>query len=128
MQTESEDAFSNIISKFFVVKPTTSVDDSHTKLESSESLKADHVISVANANKLRSSQSQNASETANLKRNRTFQKHWITKYPWFHYEEATDAIICLICREAEERKLLTFSTKKDESFISAGFNSWNKAI
>ena len=82
LQTESEDAFSNIISKFIAVKPTTSVDDSHIKLESLESLKTDDTTVVIVANESQSSQSQNASATANLKRKRTFQ-HWIAKYPWF---------------------------------------------
>ena len=74
-QTESEDALSNIISKFIAVKPTISVDDSHNKLESSKSLKADDATAVADANESQSSQSQNAAATANSKRKRTFQKH-----------------------------------------------------
>ena len=126
LQTESEVAFSNIMSKFIVVKLTTLVDDSHIKLESSESLKADDATAVADANESQSLQSQIASAITNPKSKGTFQKHGITKYPWLHYEEATDTVTCSICREAEERKLLTFSTKKDESFISAGFR--NKAI
>ena len=57
LQTESEDAFSNIISKFIAVKSTTSVDDSHIKLESLESLKTDDTTVVIVANESLSSQS-----------------------------------------------------------------------
>ena len=116
LQTESENAFSNIISKFIVVKLTTSVDDSHIKLESSESLKADDAIAVADANESQSLQSQIASAIASPKRKRTFQKHWITKYPRLHYEEATDTVTCSICREAEESCSCFLQTRMNHLF------------
>ena len=40
------------------------------------------------------------------KRNRAFQSVWFKEFPWLHYLDDTDVVLCHTCTRADERKFL----------------------
>ncbi|XP_063969470.1 uncharacterized protein LOC129278693 [Lytechinus pictus] len=56
-----------------------------------------------------------------------FQKKWLTRYPWLHYQPEIQGVTCFECKRAEVMGILTLSKKRDPAFISDGFNNWKKA-
>ena len=56
--------------------------------------------------------------------NRTFQPSWFEKWPWLHYIENDDAVVCFTCARASLQKKLQWSANSDLAFISKGFTNW----
>ncbi len=56
---------------------------------------------------------------------RSFKSSWFDTWPWLHYLEGKDSMLCFYCSQATEKKLL----QKDNcnthpAFISVGFTNW----
>ena len=66
------------------------------------------------------------------KQQRAFCASWYKKYPWLHYQEANDSVLCFYCSVAEKRGLGSSSVVRNNSaedvFITAGFSNWKKAL
>ena len=97
---------------------------------STETMKVEDACGEAEPVKTESSRSEpdpveNTNKTG--PKRRCFRNQWLQEWPWLVYRLVTEDVICCHCSAAEEQKLLTFSTRKDPSFISAGFKSWKKA-
>lgn len=58
---------------------------------------------------------------------RSFQPSWYDKWSWLHYIEKQDAVLCFICAQASNHKMLQWSSNFDPSFISKGFTNWKDA-
>ena len=58
---------------------------------------------------------------------RSFQPSWYTKWPWLHYMEDQDAVLCFICAKASLEKKIHWSSNADSAFISTGFSNWKDA-
>ena len=58
---------------------------------------------------------------------RSFCSSWYAKYPWLHYQESSDSVLCFYCHVAERRHL-PVSLNKDDAFTKMGFINWKKAI
>ena len=58
---------------------------------------------------------------------RSFCSSWYNKYPWLHYLESTDSVLCFYCMVADRRGL-PVTKNKDEAFCKAGFTNWKKAL
>ena len=55
-----------------------------------------------------------------------FQASWFQKWPWLHYVEHNDTVLCHTCACAAAMELP--STEKGElSFVKTGFSGWKKA-
>ncbi len=55
---------------------------------------------------------------------RSFQSSWFGRWPWIHYMEATDSVVCIICARASREGKLQWSTNADSAFITKGFCNW----
>ena len=55
------------------------------------------------------------------KQRRSFCSSWYSKYPWLHYQEASDSVLCFYCH-------LPVTLNKEDAFITAGFSNWKKAF
>ena len=61
------------------------------------------------------------------KQRRAFCSSWYRSYPWLHYQEATDSVLCFHCHVADMRGL-PVTQNKDQAFTKLGFSNWKKAI
>lgn len=61
------------------------------------------------------------------KQRRAFCPTWYHTYPWLHYQEATDSVLCFHCYVADT-KGLPITHNKDLTFSKSGFSNWKKAI
>ncbi len=59
--------------------------------------------------------------------NRSFQPSSFEKWPWLHYIENEDAVVCFTCAQASVQKKLQWSSNLDSAFISKGFTNWKDA-
>lgn len=59
--------------------------------------------------------------------NRLFQSTWFDKFPWLHYDEQSDSVICFTCAKQYAKGNLKTTAKKDLSFLTDGFSNWKKA-
>ena len=59
--------------------------------------------------------------------NRSFQPSWFEKWPWLHYIESNDAVLCITCAQASVQKKLQWSSNSDLAVISKGFTNWKDA-
>ena len=53
---------------------------------------------------------------------------WFREFPWMHYDEARDVVFCHTCITATKKKLLSFTRRYDDTFISEGFHNWNDGL
>lgn len=53
--------------------------------------------------------------------------NWPMKYPWLHYDESKQAVVCFTCAKAATAKLLDSVNFTEPTFISKGFRNWKKA-
>ena len=60
--------------------------------------------------------------------NRSFQPTWFEQFPWLHYNEQKDSVLCFICAKQNDKGNLRTETKKEYSFITEGFSNWKKAL
>lgn len=58
---------------------------------------------------------------------RAFQSSWYIRFPWLHYQEGNDSVLCFYCLVANKRNLST-SGYMDDMFIHSGFANWKKAL
>ena len=58
---------------------------------------------------------------------RFVQASWFDHYPWLSLCETRYRLFCFYCSNAENRKMMTFSTKGDATFSRLGFTNWKKA-
>ena len=58
---------------------------------------------------------------------RSFQPSWYTKWPWIHYNQNDDTVMCFICAQAAAQKKLLSSSHADLAFKSSGFYNWKDA-
>lgn len=58
---------------------------------------------------------------------RAFSASWYHKYPWLHYQEGNDNVLCFYCMVADKRGL-PVSCNKDDALSKTGFNNWKKAL
>ena len=61
------------------------------------------------------------------KQRRSFCSSWYCKYPWLHYQEGSDSVLCYYCLVADKRGL-QITHNKDEAFTRNGFSNWKKAL
>ena len=61
------------------------------------------------------------------KQKRSFCSSWYQRYPWLHYQEASDTVLCFH-RHVAEKRHLPLSLNKEDAFIKVGFSNWKKAI
>lgn len=57
---------------------------------------------------------------------RKFQQSWTAKYHWINFVKSK--VYCTVCQSCNEFGLFTFSTKRDEAFITEGFSNWRNAL
>ena len=50
------------------------------------------------------------------------------KYPWLSMCERTGLLFCFYCPTAQNKQILTVSTKADLYFTRVGFSNWKKAL
>ena len=62
------------------------------------------------------------------KQNRSFQQKWFEQFPWLHYNEENDSVLCFICTKQNAKENLISATKKEEAFLKGGFSNWKKAL
>ena len=55
-----------------------------------------------------------------------FKSSWFQRWPWLHYLEATDSVLCYYCAKAYALKI-TCGQRGDLAFISAGYRNWKAA-
>ena len=53
-----------------------------------------------------------------------FLPEWFQRFPWLHYNEATDSAFCFHCMKAGN---IAHSSKRDDAFISRGFTNCKNA-
>ena len=61
------------------------------------------------------------------KQRRSFCSSWYCKYPWLHYQEGSDSVLCYYCLVADKRGL-QITHNKDEAFTRSGFSNWKIAL
>ena len=62
------------------------------------------------------------------KQNRSFQSKWFNDFPWLHYNEQSDSVLCFLCAQQNEKLNLRAARNKEWVFISQGFSNWKKAL
>ena len=50
------------------------------------------------------------------------------EFPWLHYLDDTDVVLCHTCAPADERKLLFSVRNADRCLLSEGLSNWKKAF
>ena len=58
-----------------------------------------------------------------------FQSSWYKSWPWLHYMEVTDSVLCYTCATAGQQNKFTQSaaSKLDGAFVTTGFVNWKDA-
>ena len=59
--------------------------------------------------------------------NQSFQSIWFEKWPWLHYIENDDTVLCITCAQASAHKKLQWSSNLHLAFTSKGFTNWKDA-
>ncbi|KAJ8020062.1 Zinc finger MYM-type protein 1 [Holothuria leucospilota] len=62
------------------------------------------------------------------KQNRAFQTHWFRSFPWLHYLETNDSVLCHTCITADKQKKLINARNLERAFLVEGFCNWKKAL
>ena len=57
----------------------------------------------------------------------SYKQHWRKRFTWLRYDKIRQHVTCASCCEAQQRGLLGGVTKRDDAFMSRGFDSWRKA-
>ena len=70
----------------------------------------------------------NGSKKQQGKQKRSFQKVWLTEFPWLTYCDSHHNIFvfCFYCREAKSKGYFTFSKIVDGAFTESGFSNWKR--
>ena len=59
---------------------------------------------------------------------RAFLPKWFNEFPWLHYLDGKDHVICYICANQSQKSNLQSCRNKEQTFISQGFNNWKSAV
>lgn len=59
---------------------------------------------------------------------RSFQPKWFNDFPWLHYIEESNSVICFVCADQNKQGKLSIAKKKEKTFIEDVFSNWKKAI
>ena len=59
---------------------------------------------------------------------RSFQLSWYSSFNWLSYCLTHNKVFCYYCRTATASRLVTFSKKSNDAFVSVGFDNWKKAL
>jgi hypothetical protein len=59
--------------------------------------------------------------------NRSFQSTWFENFPWLHYDEKSDWVLCFTCSKQCAEGNLKTALKKELTFMTEGFSNWKKA-
>lgn len=62
------------------------------------------------------------------KQTRAFQAKWFTEFPWLHYNQDSDSVLCFIYAKENKKLNLRATRNKDYTFIADGFSNWKKAL
>ena len=62
------------------------------------------------------------------KQKRSCQAKWFVSFPWLHYDQQEDHVLCFNCMKQEKRGNLQTAKKREKAFISSGFSSWKDAL
>ena len=62
------------------------------------------------------------------KQNRAFQSKWFSEFPWLHYNEQSNSVLCFIFMQQNAKSNLRAARSKEVCFISKGFSNWEKAL
>lgn len=57
---------------------------------------------------------------------RRFQVSWREKYEWILYDKYEDMVFCEVCQTCSKSDLFRFLTKRDDAFVSEGYNNWKR--
>ena len=55
------------------------------------------------------------------KQKRSCQAKWFVNFPWLHYNQQNDSVLCFNCMKQDQQGNLRAATKKEMAFISSGF-------
>ena len=61
------------------------------------------------------------------KQRRAFSPSWYSKYPWLHYVEAKDCVLCFYCKVADKCALM-LTHNNDDVFSVTGFSNLKNAL
>ena len=59
---------------------------------------------------------------------RSFQSSWYGSFKWLSYCMTHNKVFCYYCRTATASRLVSFSKKNNDAFVSVGFDNWKKAM
>ena len=62
------------------------------------------------------------------KQNRAFQSKWLSEFPWVHYNEQSNSVLCFIFMQQNAKSNLRAARSKEVCFISKGFSNWETAL
>lgn len=57
-----------------------------------------------------------------------FQDRWFALYPWLHYVDSLQGVLCICCARAYQLKLLDMSQLSEGAFMFHGFKNWKKHL
>ena len=57
---------------------------------------------------------------------RSCKFEWFQTWPWLHYDEEKDVVLCHVCLSALQAKKMTVK-RGDSAFLSKGFSNWKDA-
>ena len=58
---------------------------------------------------------------------RSFQAHWFKEFPWLHYNEQNDCVLCFVCAQQNAKSNLRSLRHKEAVFTGTGYSNWKKA-
>ena len=61
------------------------------------------------------------------KQQRGFSASWYQQYPWLHYLQEEDSVLCFYCATAVQQKM-PMTGHTDQTFTEIGFSNWQKAL
>lgn len=53
-----------------------------------------------------------------------FQPSWFDRWPWLHYSEDHDVVLCFMCVRAHSENKLTWSANAEAAFLAKEFANW----
>ena len=62
------------------------------------------------------------------KKMRSVQHTWLSTYPWIHYQNHNNSILCQVCRATYNNNLFNKGRRLDLHFINVGFTNWKKGL
>lgn len=60
--------------------------------------------------------------------NRSFKANWFNDFPWLHYVEESDSVICYVCAHQNKQGNLSTAKNKEFTFIKGGYSNWKMLL